>query len=97
MPVTLRVFGTRKFSLFVDKAMAEQNERAQLTADQIIRRIEDNITRCESEDDYQPFAALKGLELLGKRFKLFTDKVEHSGTISYKEAVEEGWDRVIKR
>jgi phage terminase small subunit len=37
------------------------------------------------------------LERLGKHLKLFTDKIEHSGTISYKDAVEEGWDRVIKR
>lgn len=30
---------------------------------------------------YESFAALKGYELLGKHLKIFTDKVEHSGSI----------------
>jgi phage terminase small subunit len=31
---------------------------------------------------FQPKAVLTGLELLGKYLKLFTDKVEHSGTVT---------------
>ncbi|PNK64548.1 terminase small subunit [Pantoea sp. FDAARGOS_194] len=43
---------------------------------------------CETEDGevaavfrYESASALKGYELLGKHLKLFTDKVEHSGSI----------------
>lgn len=43
---------------------------------------------CETEDGevaavfrYESTSALKGYELLGKHLKIFTDKVEHSGSI----------------
>jgi len=43
---------------------------------------------CETEDGevaavfrYESASALKGYELLGKHLKLFTEKVEHSGSI----------------
>lgn len=32
---------------------------------------------------FEPLAVLKGAELLGKHLKMFTDKVEHSGQISW--------------
>jgi phage terminase small subunit len=34
---------------------------------------------------FEPMAVLKGAELLGKHLKMFTDKVEHSGTINWVE------------
>jgi phage terminase small subunit len=79
----------------VDEALTKQAERAQLTADEVIKGIRANIRRCESLEDYEPFAALKGWELLGRYLKMFTDKVEHSGTVSIASEMEEARQRVI--
>jgi hypothetical protein len=39
------------------------------------------VERCRGQKkEFQPFAALKGYELLGKHLKLFTDKAEITGT-----------------
>jgi transcriptional regulator with XRE-family HTH domain len=51
---------------------------AELKANEVIDGIRRNILRCEGTgDSYQPFAALKGYELLGKYLKLFSEKVEY--------------------
>jgi hypothetical protein len=64
----------------------------------VIEGIRANVRRCEAPGrDYQPFAVLKGLELLGKHLRLFTDKVEHSGSFSIAAEMEEARQRVIIR
>jgi phage terminase small subunit len=39
---------------------------------------------------FEPNAVLKGAELLGKHLKLWTDKMEHSGSIGIADAIRQG-------
>jgi phage terminase small subunit len=53
---------------------------AELTAEEVVDGIRRTVACCEEPgQDFQPFAVLKGYELLGKRLKLFTEKVEITG------------------
>lgn len=73
----------------IEKARQEQFKRTQITADYVLTSIRDTVERCRQaepvldregnetgEYQFQAFAALKGLELLGKNLKLFTDKLD---------------------
>lgn len=59
----------------------ERTESAEITTEYVLKTIKSIADDCANkiEDTYQPQVALKGLELLGKYLKLFTDKVEHTG------------------
>jgi phage terminase small subunit len=64
----------------IEAKLNEKAERTELTADEIINGIRDTVRRCEGPGrQFQPSAALKGYELLGKHKKLWTDKVEVTG------------------
>lgn len=74
----------------IQTLMAERAERAQRSADDVLRDIEKVKASCmqEVEDTelgamvmVDPKAALKALELEGRHRKMFTDKIEHSGKI----------------
>ena len=64
-----------------EQTKAKTNTEALLSASEVLNKISDVIDRNEEVDDK---TALKALELYGKHLKLFTDKVEHSGTIENK-------------
>lgn len=76
---------------YVQSLMAERIERTKIDADYVINSIHEITERCKQaipvivdgqptgEYRFEPNAALKGCELLGKHLKLFTDKVEASG------------------
>jgi len=55
-------------------AQAKRTERTEITQDYVLAGIRANIARCQSDDYYNPQAALKGLELLGRHLAMFTDK-----------------------
>lgn len=61
----------------IKAAMDEQSKRTLIAADQILKDIERIAAKAEGEGEYN--AALKGKELLGKHYKLFTEKHEHGG------------------
>ena len=61
-------------------ASAEREKRTLITQDQIITEIRE-IAK-EARDAQQFSAALKGYELLGKHQKMWTDRVENSGTVN---------------
>lgn len=55
------------------------SEKAEVTAAWVLERL-----KKEAEAGDNPAAArIKALELLGKHLALFTDKVEHSGNVSF--------------
>jgi phage terminase small subunit len=61
----------------VRQALEDQQIRTLITADQVLKDIHRVATKAEAEKEYT--AALKGLELIGKHYKLFTEKHEHGG------------------
>ena len=69
----------------VDAALAKRSEKLGLTAEFVIENVRRIQAKAEAADDYG--AALKGNELLGKHLKLWTDKVEHSGTLTLEQLV----------
>lgn len=61
----------------VDKALKEQARRTLIAADQVlldINRLADQAARAG-----EFHAAIRGKELIGKHYKLFTEKHEHGG------------------
>ena len=61
----------------VRKALKDQQTRTLITADQVLKDIHRISTTAEGRGE--DMAALKGLELIGKHYKLFTEKHEHGG------------------
>ena len=61
----------------VRKALKDQQTRTLITADQVLKDIHRISTTAEGRGEFM--AALKGLELIGKHYKLFTEKHEHGG------------------
>lgn len=61
----------------IRKALQDQQTRTLITADQVLKDIHRVSTTAEGKGEYM--AALKGLELIGKHYKLFTEKHEHGG------------------
>lgn len=95
-----------KVAKAIQEQMDKRAKKVDLTAENVLKGILRVIDRCEQaepvldreglptgEYTFQANAALKGYELLGKHLKLFTDKVEHSGTITL-EALVAGSNRV---
>jgi len=60
----------------VAEANAKRLKRVALTADDVLKRLEDLADGAERDAD-----KLRALELIGKHLKLFTEKVEHSGEV----------------
>lgn len=61
----------------IRKALKDQQTRTLITADQVLHDIDRIAQKAEGAGEFN--AALKGKELLGKHYKLFTDKVETTG------------------
>ncbi len=78
---------------FLSERMAARAERTRITADYVLKTIRDSIERCRQAEPvvdkdgptgewkFEPMAVLKGCELLGRHLKMFTDRIEHSGTV----------------
>lgn len=82
----------------VQAAMDARSKRTKIDADYVLTGIKNTIERCAQEVPvldkdgnqtgeykFDSGAVLKGYELLGKHLKLFTDKVELSGKLSFRE------------
>ncbi|MGA8036478.1 MAG: terminase small subunit [Candidatus Acidiferrales bacterium] len=75
-----RLLRNAKVRAAIEGLLAEETRRAELTADEIINGIRETVRRCQAPGkDFQPFAVLKGYELLGKYKKLWTEKTEVTG------------------
>lgn len=85
----------------IAEGLAAQRKRAEMTADDVVRVIEETINRCaqtepvtDSKGNQIPgvyiFDAknvLRGCELLGKRHGIFREKIEHSGTLEVRRTI----------
>lgn len=60
----------------IDEAKAERRGRMELTADYVLTKL---VAIVEQQEDGNPQAALRGLELLGKHLGLYRDRQEISG------------------
>jgi phage terminase small subunit len=75
-----RLLSDANIQASIKAKLDEKAERNELTADEVINGIREAIRRCEGPGrEFQPFAVLKGYELLGKHKKLWTDKIELTG------------------
>jgi phage terminase small subunit len=63
----------------IDGLKAQRAENSDVTSDWVLKKIVDTITRCETEDDYNPNAILRGTELLAKHLGMFIERTEISG------------------
>jgi phage terminase small subunit len=61
----------------VQAALQKQEERTLITADQVLLDIKAIGDRALVDEDYAQ--ALRSRELLGKHYKLFAERVEHTG------------------
>jgi phage terminase small subunit len=61
----------------IQSEMDKRAKKTNITAEYVLNGIKDTIEKAQLNDRYSE--TLKGLELLGKHLKLFTDKHEHSG------------------
>lgn len=61
----------------------ERAERTKIDADWVLERLQAIVERCMAVDpeDFNPAAANKSLELLGKHLAMWTEKVQHSGEL----------------
>ena len=93
----------------VQKAFNERSKRTEITQDYVLETIKDTVEKSRQiepliiEKDgekvsidnlYNANAVLKGCELLGKHLKLFTDKVEHSGGLSFSDGLKKVSDAI---
>ncbi len=84
-----------KVAKVVKTALDKRSEDLDIDAKYVLTTIRDTIDRCSQavpvrdkeggetgEYRFDAGAVLKGAELLGKHLKMFTDKVEHSGSVT---------------
>lgn len=64
----------------IQDAMDKRSAKVGITAEKVLENIERIAMLAEASEEYG--AALKGQELLGKHLKMFTDKIETSGSLS---------------
>lgn len=75
--IAYKLLTKQKIKRAMSKMLKEQQARALITADQVLRDIERIAAKAEGAGEYH--AAIRGKELLGKHYKLFTEKHEHGG------------------
>lgn len=66
------------------ESLAARERRTGITTDKVLADIDlirQDAMRVADDEMVDRTAALKACELLGKHLKMFTDKVEHSGTV----------------
>ena len=70
----------------IQAGMDKRAKRTEITQDYVLTGIRNMAERCTQDNEsYNPLAALKALELLGKHLKLFTDRKEVTGKMHHEE------------
>ena len=76
----------------VQKAMDKRSEKTEITAEYVLTNLRDIIEMFKVDN---PAAALRGLELLGKNLKLFTDRIEIRVIKSFDDLTDEERQNVL--
>jgi len=63
----------------VDQELQKQQKRTRIDADFVLQQLQDIGGWCTTKKHWNPTGALKAYELIGKHFKMFTDRQEHTG------------------
>lgn len=71
----------------IEELNADRMKELKISAKEVLESICRVAEKAEENEDWN--AALKGRELLGKHLRLFTDKVEHSGSITLSQLAKE--------
>lgn len=76
-PTSSELMRHRDVRYAIDAKTAKRLKKLEITADSVLKNVRDIVVRCSVEGKaFNPAQALKGLELLGKFHKLWTDKIE---------------------
>lgn len=86
----------------IQKAMDERSKRTEITSDYVLQGLKTVADRCmqgepvtdregnpTGEWRFDSSGANRALELLGKHLKLFTEKVEHNGTVTFEQILDQ--------
>lgn len=66
----------------IQNLMDERGERTKIDQDYVIGSLKEVADKCMGSENWNPKAANKSLELLGKHLKLFTEQHEHNVTLT---------------
>lgn len=77
----VRLKATPHVMEYLQKLMEERSKRTEITVDKVLGDLESARTKAMDKGDYR--SAIKASHLQGKHIGMFTDKVEHSGTIEH--------------
>lgn len=61
-----------------ERATEKALDRACISKEWVLGSMQEVAIRCMSAEDFQPAAAIRALELLGREIKLFRDNVDHN-------------------
>lgn len=86
----------------IEIRVKERSDKTKITSEWVLNNLKEITERCmqgepvydregneTGEWRFEHSGANKALELIGKHLKMFTDKHEHSGTITYEKLLEE--------
>ena len=63
----------------IDYLKAQRAEHSDVTSDYVLKEIVTIVEKCKDDENYNPQAALRGLELLAKHLGMFIERTEISG------------------
>lgn len=63
----------------IDAIKAERTKNSDVTTDYVLKEIVRIVERCKADEDFNPNAALRGLELIAKHLGMFIERTEITG------------------
>lgn len=96
--VASRLLTNANIKAYIEQKMSEAAEKIGLTQEKVLENIKEIVERCmqrepvldengkpTGEYKFNAHGALKGLELIGKHLKMFTEKVEGNINLSHEQ------------
>lgn len=67
----------------LQKEINERSKSTEITVEYVLNSLKDIAERCQQKKEFNPHAANKALELLGRHLQMFTDNVNHKFDLSF--------------